>query len=89
MVTVTRGAGQRLTTLLSGSASDVYISLAENENVRQEGWDELRNLLDKKQWPRHPKRAKEVYFKLAERVKGWPERMAALEAGFAKLNVRL
>lgn len=88
VATITNKAGERLVTELE-AGEPVVLSFEESRAVRQEVWDELAGLLQKKQWPRHPKRAKELYHKLSDQVRGWPERLAALDAGFSQLNIRV
>jgi hypothetical protein len=86
VLTITEDGGARLVKVIESAASPIQISFTPDERVRPEIWEELGNLLSKKNWPRHPNRFKQLYQDLKKTVAEWPERLAALKEGYAKVD---
>lgn len=87
VATITSSAGEALETQLLQSSSMMMMQMMPNHEVQVNTWDELGNLAkDKKAWPRHPRRARELYQSLLQREAQWPERLEALGQGYVLVD---
>ena len=62
------------------------VQMDPTHEVNANAWEELGSLLNKKTWPRHPRRAREMYQSIRRREQNWPERLQALDRGYVLVD---
>ena len=90
VATITNMAGQALQGQLlatAGQPSSIQMQMTPDHEVNVNTWDELGSLsMDKKAWPRHPRRAREMYQSVSQREAQGPERLEALNQGYVLVD---
>jgi hypothetical protein len=87
VASVSKDAGVRLKGLLEAGLP-VVVRMEPRKDVAAHMWEELVALQSRKAWPRHPRRAKEMFRDMSKRLQGWPERLEALMEGYVQVNPR-